>query len=127
MSRLKTDKPEKAVSRSIISLQLLHDALTDPRIREGVAELLVHSYASSMGHTEDKRQCFVCCRPWAPTIAPVAVVAAGTIGADEALVSLIYGQCFTGDWTQPLIEALERDLGFQVEQFVCEPPTEIEH
>src|SRR5262249_54120419 len=67
------------------------------------------------------------CRPWAPAIAPVAVVVAETIGADEALVSLICGQCFTGDWTQPLIEALRRDLGFRLEQFVCEPPTGIEH
>jgi hypothetical protein len=58
---------------------------------------------------------------------PVAVVVAETIGADEALVSLICGQRFTRDWTQPLIEALRRDLGFRLEQFVCEPPTGIEH
>ena len=43
-------------SRSIVSVQLVREALTDPRIGEGVAELLALSFASSAGQTEDKRQ-----------------------------------------------------------------------
>jgi hypothetical protein len=67
-------------SRSIVSVQLVREALTDPRIGEGVAELLALSFASSAGQTEDKRQCSMCCRPWVSTIAPVGVAVAETTG-----------------------------------------------
>ena len=123
MSGLKTHKR----GRAIVSVQLVRDALMDPHIGRGVYELVELAFASLVGQTDDERQCFVCCRPWAPTIEPIAVVVAETIGAHDALVSLICSQCFTGDWTQPLLAALQRDLGFRLEQFVCKPPTGREH
>jgi hypothetical protein len=69
--------------------------------------------------TDGERQYFVCCRPWAPTIVPLAVLAE-TIGTDEALLNLICSQCFSSAWTQPLIEALRCDFGFRLVPTIVE-------
>jgi hypothetical protein len=110
-SRLTTDKPEN----SIVSVQLLPDALTDPRISESVAERAlicqldgVHRRQTPIFRVADHEH-----RP----SHPLALAAAKTIGAHEALVTLMCSQCFT------VIEALQRDLGIRLELFVCEPPT----
>ena len=109
--------------RSIISVSSLFDALIDPSISHGVYELLALSAASAVGQTNGRRECFVCCRPWAPTFAPVGVMTAEMIGAAEALVSLICGHCF-GDQSA-LFAALRRDLGIDLStaRVVHESPT----
>ena len=57
--------------RVIVHVHQLLDAMFDARIGHGVHELMALSAASAMGSTQDQRQCFVCCRPWGPTVTPL--------------------------------------------------------
>jgi hypothetical protein len=109
--------------RIMVSVHFLLEALADPRIGRGVAELLALSHASSEGETKSKRECFVCCRPWTPTLAPLGAMVAEIIGAKDALVSLICSQCFTGRSDPALLAALRRDLGMTSFQVVSDGGT----
>jgi hypothetical protein len=99
-----------ANQRVIVNVCSLAEALVDPRIGHGVGELLALSAGTAMGATQE-RQCFVCCRPWAPAVAPLGVIVMEIIGSHDALLSLICQGCFTGGADQRVLTALQRDLG----------------
>ena len=62
----------------------------------------------------------MCCRPWAPTTAPIGVMVAKIVGTEEAFLSLICQDCCTGNADPALLVALQRDLGCTPE-FIHEP------
>jgi hypothetical protein len=97
--------------RVIVSTRLLLDALFDPQIGRGTAELLALSHGTAMGTTKGKRECFVCCRAWAPTLAPIGVMVTKVVGTEQGLLSLICLHCFTGKADAALLAALQRDFG----------------
>jgi hypothetical protein len=86
-------------------------ALFDERIGHSVCDLLALSVGSAIGGTDRKRQCFVCCDPWAPDVAPVGAIFLEVVGEDEGLLSLICHRCWSGGADDGVLKALERDLG----------------
>jgi hypothetical protein len=51
--------------RIIVNVRRAFEALLDPRIARYLGELLALSAPTAMGTIPGKRECFVCCRPWA--------------------------------------------------------------
>lgn len=112
--------------RIIVLTRLILDALCDPDpvIRRKVTESLALAAGTVNGDIETKRQCFICCQPWAADRAPIGFMTAEIIGVRprQALITLICNWCWTSteDIAEGVAKGLERDLGCKREtaQFI---------
>ncbi len=98
---------------SLVDLRLLPDALADPRLAHGVAELLLVSYRAAMGRGE-RRECFGCCKPWSPKRSIAAIVTVEEVGGENALMAGLCHACASQGRTavhRQVLAALQRDLG----------------
>jgi hypothetical protein len=101
-----------ANKRIIVGVCSVFEAMLDPHIMLSVGELLALSAAAAVGASSvRRRECFVCCRSWAPTIVPAGVVVMEIIGMNDTMLALICQDCFTDGVNQAVIAALQRDLG----------------
>jgi hypothetical protein len=113
--------------RIIVTTRLILDSLCDPVIGRKVAESLALAAGTASGDIETKRQCFVCCQPWAAERAPIGMMKAEIVGMRprHALLTFICNWCWasTEDIAEGVAKGLERDLGCKRDtvQFIHDP------
>jgi hypothetical protein len=97
----------------------------EPALQSTVVEAVALAAATASGGIETRRQCFVCCQPWAADRAPIGVMTAEIVGVRprQALLSLICNWCWSGGADERVIKALERDLECKRDtaQFIHDP------
>ncbi len=101
--------------RIVVNISTVVEAMADPRIQHGVADMLRLAMGKATGETEGKRECFVCCRPWAPDRPPLGCASMEILGTNNALLVFICHDCFAGGADQAFQAALQRDLGCRPE------------
>jgi hypothetical protein len=70
------------------------DAMADSRLQEAAIEFVARAFCGATGRTDERLECFCCCRPWSRERVPVGLVMIEFLGVgDEVLFTGICEEC----------------------------------